>query len=374
MLVNIKYSKAQSPANDSAWVKQTSLSDEFTTLDTACCSSFWWTGTSTPDINPWGAEQNRKNNVSRSGDTLVIKADSIKKSDGWPTAKNTIWDNIAPDSVSYAYQGGAISSGAVYKFGYIEIYAKYPTGYYSLWPAFWFQNKNCGSPYFYNEIDVAECSADDADSASHMGTGYNADLADCSGSSNPSHAIQIPFSISGWHKYAIEWNANRLTWYFDGVAVRTYYDGTGASIPQQGLTLYLDFSIYPWNAWNPTCFTSGHNWTYGVGAGQPRTPTSYPQYYKVDYVRDYKLTAVNSGCTTVATNLCSLSSYYRKVYKSITTDNTCSPSINPSDWNHSYTLRATDYVLLDVPSGSNSITINPSGTGYFAIDVVPCPQ
>ena len=95
--------------------------------------------------------------------------------------------------------------------------------------------------------------------------------------------------------------------------------------------------------------------------------------YEIDYMRYYKLTAANSICTTVATNLCSLSSYYRKVYKSITTNNTCSLNINPGTWNSSYTLRATDYVLLDVPTGGNSITINPTGTGYFAIDIVPCP-
>ena len=273
--------------------------------------------------------------------------------------------------VSYAYQGGAIGSDSTYRFGYIEIRAKFPTGYYSLWPAFWLQNSRCDGSPFYNEIDIAEGSADDNYSGSYMGTGYNSEL-DCSGQSNPSHAIQIPFSIAGWHKYALEWNESRLTWYFDDVAVRTYYDGTGVSIPQRHLTLYLDFAVYPWNAWNPKSFSPGYNWTYGEG--NESSPTSYPQYFKIDYVRDYKLTKSNSGCTTVATNLCSLSSYYRKVYKSITTDNTCSPNINPSTWNSSYTLRATDYVLLDVPSGSNSITINPTGTGYFAIDVVPCPQ
>lgn len=366
MFLLAQTAKAQLPVNDSAWVKQTSLSDEFTTLDTACCSGFWWTGTSTPSINSWGAEQDRKNNVLRSGDTLVIKADTIKQSDGWPTTTNTVWNTYTPNVVSYAYQGGAILSDSVYKFGYIEIYAKYPTGYYALWPAFWLQNNSpCSGTEWYNEIDVAECSADDADSASHMGTGYNA-VTNCSGS-GPSHGVNVPFSISGWHKYAIEWNSNRLTWYFDDVAVRTVYDGTGASIPQHYLTLYLNFAVYPWNAWNPTCFSQGYNWTYGVGGSQPRTPTNYPQYFKVDYVRDYKLLP---DCSNHLANMTSPWQYKRKVMDYITTAGpSYSITFNPSTVAGSHTLRAVNYVTLD-----ENTTINPSGTGYFAVDIVPCPQ
>ncbi len=53
----------------------------------------------------------------------------------------------------------------------------------------------------------------------------------------------------------------------------------------------------------------------------------------------------------------------------ITPSRGCSPNFNQTTALTSYTLRATDYVLLEAGT-----TINPTITGYFAIQTLPCPD
>ncbi len=64
----------------------------------------------------------------------------------------------------------------------------------------------------------------------------------------------------------------------------------------------------------------------------------------------------------------------RKVKKTITTSASSTLNFNPSSPSASYTLRATDAVTIAAPTGSNSVTINPSSTGYFAIQTMECPN
>jgi len=158
----------------------------------------------------------------------------------------------------------------------------------------------------------------------------------------------------------VEWTPDRIIWYIDDLPVRTVYDGTGAAIPQYAMAVILNFAIDPYQACLPA------NWnTPLVMPHQNKLPTLFPQYFEIDYLRYYKL---NTDCNTNLT-ICVPGNYDRKVKKTIITNNTCTPTYNPSTVAASYTLRATDYVTLDVGTD-----INPTGTGYFAVDVIACPQ
>lgn len=367
MLLSIKYCKAQIPANDSAWVKNSGLSDEFNsaTLD----ASKW---DRTDDWAADGASVNYNHNAIMTGSSLKLRADTL--------IPFTIhFNNYCQTNKVYVYQGARIwSKTPSYKYGYLEIAAKFPHGRYFPWTAFWLYNSKdtCQQiPAFYNEIDITENGGQDSYDW-NSGTNIHVNIGTpppCGGSFTTTDdgvsIIDTPGDTTAFHKYAVQWDTTKVVYRIDDVPVRTIINTSSTPVPTYSMFALLEIKIDPWHTilpagWNP-CYTS---YTNG--------PTGFPgpMDLNIDYMRYYKLIAGNSGCTTAATNLCSLSSYYRKVYKSITTDKTCSPNINPSTWNSSYTLRATDYVLLDVPSGSNSLTINPSGTGYFAIDIVPCPQ
>lgn len=189
--------------------------------------------------------------------------------------------------------------------------------------------------------------------------------------------IGTPGDTSNFHKYAAQWDTTKVVYYIDDVPVRTIINSSSdinpalTPTPTHYMFVILENKVDPWHTILPSGWDLVHCYP-PFTQGPTGFPT--PQYFEIDYMRYYKLTAGNTGCTTAPANLCSPSDYDRKVYKSITTNNTCSPNFNPSNAAGSYTLRATDYVLLDAPTGTNSITINPTGTGYFAIDIVPCPQ
>jgi hypothetical protein len=262
----------------------------------------------------------------------------------------------------------------VYKFGYLEIYAKYPTSYFAYWPAFWLWSGSCPpAPLSYNEIDICENAAHEAYTGTVMGT--NSHLYS-SGSCNPvtintSNFLEItglPLLSSAFHKYAIEWAPDRMIYYFDDVAMRTVYDPTGVLIPQNAMSVILNFAVDPFAAFLPGDWNKLSVFpNYPQHFDQP--PVSYPAYFEIDYLRYYKL---HTDCSTNLT-ICTPSTDYstRAVEKSITTGGTggCTPTFNPSTTASSWTLRATDNVLIGAGT-----TINPSGTGYVILETMACPQ
>ncbi len=78
-------------------------------------------------------------------------------------------------------------------------------------------------------------------------------------------------------------------------------------------------------------------------------------------------------CSSAST-ICTPSDYNRKVKQTITTNSACSPDYSPTTTAGSYTLRATESITIAAPTGSNSVTINPTVSGYFAIQTMDCPQ
>ncbi len=369
MLVSIKNTKAQIPVNDPGWNLQpggtSGGTEEFN-------SSLDFTTKWIPQY-PWGdyvggAEiEKLANLIQTTGTTLKIKADTLV-----PSVKryNATFHTGTPDSVTIVYQGGliqsrSVSGNEVYKFGYLEISAKYPgNNIYPLWPAFWlWSSSGCSSsPLFYNEIDICENGADESSEGHTMGTNVHWSNVGSCNLDNDSHLSisGLPQLSSAFHKYAIEWAPDRIIWYFDDAPVRTIYDATGANIPQHAMAVVLNFAISQYYAYLPSDWNSALITPHGN-----KLPTSFPQYFEIDYLRYYKL---NTDCNTDLT-LCTPSTDYssRAVKRTITIGGSCSPTFNPTTTGGSYTLRATNYVILDAGT-----TINPTGTGYFAIETMPC--
>ena len=130
-------------------------------------------------------------------------------------------------------QGG----GMKFKFrqGYAEVRLRVPRGNI-YWPAFWLVGAGDGSsPGWpaYGEIDVTEIygSKPDISESNFHRTGGNIGARNHN-VKNPltsSSSLNInppnPFVAGGtndWHTYGINWTANQLQWFIDGVLVRTY--------------------------------------------------------------------------------------------------------------------------------------------------------
>ena len=329
---------AQIPVNDPGWILKPTLSEGFNSagLD----SNKWWIKTD-PDNSHFTLDYSR--NVTFTGTTIKIKVD-------------TLYPAVLVDTTYYHYQGGAI--GTVwwdYQYGYLEIRAKYPTGEY-VWPAFWVWGDECFpdnlDSSYYNEIDIAEQGGPYAFEGHTMLTNWHVldniptrcdSLYDGYNTNDPLPINNLPRLDSIFHKYAIEWNPERMTWYFDDVPVRTVYDP--AKTPKHKMDAIIGVGVDLYN--------------------KPHENKLDPVFLEVDYMNYYKL---NTDCNTNLT-ICTPGTDYssRAVEKIITTGGTgCSSTFNTSD---GYTLRATDYVILDAGT-----TINPNGSGQFSIQIMQCPE
>jgi hypothetical protein len=362
---------AQSPADDAGWIIQANLSDEFdtTALRTYKWNNNYWNWTTIAN----GAEINYPANLLFNGSTLKIKADTLAPNYFESDTNKLVYGFNSPgQGLTYAYQGGVVQSKAAsYTFGYIEISAKFPSRKYSLWPAFWLFNGSCtpGSK-FLNESDIAENYAEISYSGNKVGNFYHISDTTCNypdAINGGVEAIVLPStdSLSGaFHKFALQWDPHRMVYYFDGIPTLSIYNTNGTGIPQNGMFLFLNFCVDPAHAFLPA------DWNGEDVFGNPpvhgnKAPTRWPQYFEIEYLRYYKLTA---DCSTNAT-ICVPADYDRKVKQTIVTNSACTPTYNPSTAAGSYTLRATDYVLID-----EGITIDPTGTGYFMIETMACPQ
>ncbi len=369
--------KAQLPFGDSAWVLQSGLSDEFTgtSLNHAKWNSNYWGCCYIAN----GAEINSDTNVVVSGGKLTLKVDTLK---------TPIYVSNPPDyqyntpghGLTYAYSSGVIQSTGnppSFKYGYFELYAKFPSNNYSLWPSFWLYSNDCtfGSDYA-GELDIAENSSITTYNGNQVESWYHVsditcryDSSACNHGGGYSTVLPVGDSLSGaMHKYSCQWDPDKFIYYFDDIPLLEIYDTSGHLIPQHYMSLIIALGIDPYKAylpadWNNSQFLANPN--RGIPSPNPRR---WPQKMELEYFRYYKL---RTGNCSNPLSVCTISDYSnREVRKSIISGSgVCSPTFNGNSPATSYTLRATDYVQID-----EGTTIYPSGTGYFEIQIMDCPN
>ena len=158
-------------------------------------------------------------------------------------------------------------------YGFFEIEAKLTHGK-GTWPAFWLLNHDGGHPY-RPEIDILEAYAgggpnsgwsdanlkptayastvwpDGIEGGPYAGTRTHQNLGDLS---------------AGFHKYAVKWEPNKITFYFDGQEVHS----VNASM---GDRMYILLDLW-----------------YGSASGTPddSTPTGKGNAFEVNYVRAWQ--------------------------------------------------------------------------------------
>ena len=163
-------------------------------------------------------------------------------------------EHLKPRLGGYAYTSGLITTQPSFQqtYGYFEMRAALPRGK-GLWPAFWLLPADLSWP---PEIDVMESIGDPGKVyvTAHSKTGK-------------AKGIEIQVSDSGFHTYAVAWDAKSLVWYVDGVEA-----GRQATPSDLNKPMYMLANL-----------AMGGDW-----AGVPDATTPFPTTYAIDYIRAYR--------------------------------------------------------------------------------------
>lgn len=285
------------PTIDNNWQLNTNLSDEFNTLDL----SKWnvidlWQG----ECCNWGGNSRFvTSNATVSNGELVLRCDTALPGATLPYDFNECCNT-----------GGVNTLVENYQYGYLEIYAKLPGNYYNgnpngqkFWPAFWTYHQEfpC-SVYVHDEIDILEPSGTQyADGKTNV-CGWHDENHDgtCS-----SHKVGEGIFTSsnplfvGYHKYAIEWNSDRIIYYFDDIPFCSAYNDASLIMDPQKIVIDLQIDANVYN-FNPAI--------------------TFPQYMKVDYFHYYQL---KKDCNTdaIINNNTDLSNFVFAIKRNITIGN-----------------------------------------------------
>ncbi len=309
---------AQTPSNDLHW--QLVWEDNFNTLNT----NMWQVA---DHFDHYGEPQVYKaGNVSVNGGNLIIQ--TRQEMYNCPSLYLTPWHCSRQDAVGlpYSYTSGWVESKQAYntQYGYIESRIKIPYGF-GFWPAFWTFLGDGVSGSNAAEIDIFEMLGHLPND--NVTTNIHYEYPD--GDPYFQKSELDYFDYTDWHIYGVEWSPDRIVWYIDGHAIRTYYNHSVVD----PVRIILNTAIEP--LYQPTV-----------------NQAPFPSDMRVDYVKVYDL---KTDCNTTI-NACSynFATYDNKVKKEITIGG--SSCVNSIPANANITLRATDGILINgdftVPNGA----------------------
>lgn len=155
-------------------------------------------------------------------------------------------------------------------YGYIEASIKLPSGL-GTWPAFWMMPSNYTAWPRDGEIDIME------------EVGYNANYCSstihCTAYNNGGTAIEhaerfVSGAQTSFHTYAMEWTAQKMTFYQDGKSILTYNNNGGG------------YSYWPFD--NPFYIILNLAWGGSWGGARGVDESCLPATMEIDYVRVFQ--------------------------------------------------------------------------------------
>jgi beta-glucanase (GH16 family) len=171
-----------------------------------------------------------------------------------------------------AYRSGLVRTWAEQTYGRWEIRASLPSTQ-GMWPAIWLLPRNANWPSG-GEIDIMENRGSQPTiigSAYHFGANVSAHQYIWDDFSYSVNGQPVSFHGS-MHTYAVDWDADRIRYFVDGIPHYTFYRNA-APISSTPMSLILNLAV-------------GGN--YG---GDPDASTVFPQHFDIDYVRVYSRNA-----------------------------------------------------------------------------------
>jgi beta-glucanase (GH16 family) len=169
------------------------------------------------------------------------------------------------------YSSGSLRSKADWKYGRIEVRAKIPTGR-GMWPAIWMLPSDRSDRWpACGEIDIMENVGFDPDTI--LGTvhtkSYNHTIGTQKGDK-----IKAEKPYEGFHVYAIEWDEEKIDFYFDDTKYFTFKnEGTGKNEWPFDKPFHVKLNIAVGGSWGGM---------KGIDDG------IFPQQMVIDYVRVYQ--------------------------------------------------------------------------------------
>ncbi len=336
MIFFFHYGLGQTPADDPTW--QMVFNEDFNTLD----PNIWRTQ---HHFDLFGAYQAvmLSSNVSIQSSNLVLTLKRETNYNQCPTQFS--WQCNVP---SYDFSGGWVNSvNENFHYGFYEIRAKmdFRPGFF---PAMWMLNSEI-KPH-YSEIDICEIvgsSPVQQSSIPNQLMTKNIITTNIHGQGSPNPAVinggqedykEIAINdYTQYHIYGFDWQPNRMSWYIDGVLVRTTYPFEPFDV---SMTVIFDVHVVPSIA---TTFYGGSN---------PYTP-DYPAKMYIDYFKYYQL----KGNCSPAVSVCNynFASHTNTTKQSYDIGGIGCSDIVPS--NQYYVYRASSHVELkdgfEVPIGSS---------------------
>ncbi len=209
--------------------------DEFdgTSLGAVWGTSSHWTGLSEAVAD--------RSMLSVANGVLQIKAERINGT--WHAGELDTWSRYMPT------------------YGYFEARVKFTSGK-GLWPAFWLAHDWTGDK---SELDINETLANPYVAGNcNTSAGYYATVHLSDGSAPAGSHCELPGGdlANAWHVYGMDWRADHITFYVDGVAWYTYR----GTIPTASMAVVFNLAVGGW-----------------AGASDSTTPS--PSYVWVDWVR-----------------------------------------------------------------------------------------
>jgi len=129
----------------------------------------------------------------------------------------------------FPYRSGMVTTAGHYefKYGQVEFQARAPKGR-GLWPALWLLPADESWP---PEIDIMEAHGEDA---SHVMVSYHRTRSDALQT-----VVPVDGGIDTWHRYALDWRPDSLTWYIDQRPVFSVRSGA----PHQPMYLLANLAM-----------------------------------------------------------------------------------------------------------------------------------
>jgi beta-glucanase (GH16 family) len=172
----------------------------------------------------------------------------------------------------YQYTSGEINSYHSFSqtYGYFEMRAELPAGQ-GFWPAFWLLPEDGSWP---PELDIMEVLGNDPTT---LYTTVHSNV----GGVHTSHGVgtTVANTSTGYHTYAVDWEPDYITWYFDGK--QTYKVATPADMNKP---MYIEANLAVGGYW----------------PGDADSTTPFPAQMKIDYIRAYS--SLQQGVTLTADN------------------------------------------------------------------------
>jgi beta-glucanase (GH16 family) len=158
----------------------------------------------------------------------------------------------------YAYTSGMITSFHSFSqtYGYFEMKAKLPSGQ-GLWPAFWLLPTDLSWPPEIDIMEVIGSVPNQLVTSAHYDSG---------GHQMDSKSTNLDGMTTGFHTYGVDWQKDKIIWYFDGAKIHEVATPGGMDKP-----MYMLANLAVGGEW----------------PGSPDGTTSFPATLQIDYIRAY---------------------------------------------------------------------------------------